>query len=276
MREIGITLAIFLFMMTAFVGAQVNLTDIQNHWGKIYIQALVSSGAVNGYPNGEFRPDNTISRAEFTKIFITALGNDLSTSKQGHWAQNHVDKAMDLNLLNMGEFDDLDKQITRGEMARMISRYMNENVDTKMYEGGIADISKMPSEYKGHVLKTYALGIISGYEDGTFRYDRSATRAEASVMIMRVIDESLRAAPKAKETQKVFDKEELSKYNGQNGMPAYIAFEGMVYDVTGAKAWEGGKHRGISAGQDITQIIKSASHGTSVIDNLEEVGKYEE
>ena len=40
---------------------------------------------------------------------------------------------------------------------------------------------------------------------------------------------------------KTFTKEELSKYDGQNGQPAYVAIEGVVYDVSGKEAWKGGR-----------------------------------
>ena len=41
-----------------------------------------------------------------------------------------------------------------------------------------------------------------------------------------------------------FNQTELAKYNGQNGQPAYVAVDGVVYDVTGVAAWAGGKHHG--------------------------------
>ena len=66
---------------------------------------------------------------------------------------------------------------------------------------------------------------------------------------------------------------ELAKYNGQNGNPAYVAVDGIVYDVINAKSWKNGTHQGLSAGQDLTQAIKSSSHGKSVLSELPVVGK---
>ena len=48
--------------------------------------------------------------------------------------------------------------------------------------------------------------------------------------------------------EKTFTKDELAKYNGQNGQPAYVAIKGVVYDVSGQAAWQGGKHHGNLAG----------------------------
>ena len=46
--------------------------DIIGHWAQYYIQPLVDSGIINGYPDGTFKPDNPITRAEFCKIVIGA------------------------------------------------------------------------------------------------------------------------------------------------------------------------------------------------------------
>lgn len=70
-----------------------------------------------------------------------------------------------------------------------------------------------------------------------------------------------------------FTLEELSQYDGKNGNKAYIAYNGLVYDVTNVSAWKNGSHNGHQAGTDLTDVLKNAPHGTSVIDNLEVVGK---
>jgi predicted heme/steroid binding protein len=68
--------------------------------------------------------------------------------------------------------------------------------------------------------------------------------------------------------------EELKKYNGQNGNPAYVAIDGIIYDVTNAKEWKNGKHKGgITAGMDLSKDIDAAPHGREVLANLPVVGK---
>jgi predicted heme/steroid binding protein len=73
-------------------------------------------------------------------------------------------------------------------------------------------------------------------------------------------------------TQKVFTLSELSQYDGKNGQPAYVAVDGVVYDVTSAKDWNNGSHQGYSAGKDLTQEIKKAPHGTKILSGLPIVG----
>lgn len=53
-----------------------------------------------------------------------------------------------------------------------------------------------------------------------------------------------------------FTLDELKKYDGQNGNPAYAAVDGKVYDVTNAAQWKNGMHKGYKAGRDLTKEIK--------------------
>lgn len=74
--------------------------------------------------------------------------------------------------------------------------------------------------------------------------------------------------------EKVFTKDELAKFNGQNGQPAYVAIWGVVYDVSDKAAWQGGKHHGNLAGQDLTDVLYNKSpHGDRVLAGLPVVGK---
>ena len=67
--------------------------------------------------------------------------------------------------------------------------------------------------------------------------------------------------------------DELKKYNGQNGNPAYAAVDGVVYDVTNAKKWKDGKHEGgVTAGNDLSKAIGSSPHGKKVLNTLPVMG----
>ncbi len=77
---------------------------------------------------------------------------------------------------------------------------------------------------------------------------------------------------------KVFTLTELSEYDGKEGRKAYVAVDGLVYDVTDVSAWSGGTHfRNIAAGKDLTEVIENDSpHGLRVLENLPVVGKLED
>ena len=71
--------------------------------------------------------------------------------------------------------------------------------------------------------------------------------------------------------------EALAQYDGQNGNPAYIAVDGVIYDVSNVPEWNGGGHNGFTAGHDLTEEIKTVSpHGVSKLNGLTVVGKLAE
>jgi predicted heme/steroid binding protein/uncharacterized membrane protein len=68
--------------------------------------------------------------------------------------------------------------------------------------------------------------------------------------------------------------DELCHFDGKEGRPAYIAYKGMIYDVTGSKMWKGGFHlKKHSAGNDLTNVLKSAPHGEEKVLSMPIIGK---
>jgi len=73
-----------------------------------------------------------------------------------------------------------------------------------------------------------------------------------------------------------FTAEELEEYNGKNGKPVYIAYQGVVYDASGSDLWRGGEHMGLhEAGKDITEELELAPHREEVFERLKRVGTLE-
>lgn len=68
--------------------------------------------------------------------------------------------------------------------------------------------------------------------------------------------------------------DELSEYDGKDGNRAYVAVEGVIYDVTDIEAWQNGMHNGVEAGNDLTdEIMNQSPHGTSTLSQAKVVGK---
>jgi predicted heme/steroid binding protein len=74
--------------------------------------------------------------------------------------------------------------------------------------------------------------------------------------------------PKLKE----FTLEELAKYNGKDVKTAYVAYQGIVYDVSNSDLWKNGDHKGHHAGKDLTEEISKAAHGPGVLTGFPVVG----
>jgi predicted heme/steroid binding protein len=76
--------------------------------------------------------------------------------------------------------------------------------------------------------------------------------------------------------RRFFTEEELEQYNGENGLPVYFAYDGIVYDVTHLSGWVSGIHNGIAAGYDLTDDIQYAPHGDEKLENAIIIGILED
>lgn len=98
-----------------------------------------------------------------------------------------------------------------------------------------------------------------------------ATQDQPAAQEETIIEET------APEEDLVLTTEELSKYNGKDGNPAYIAVDGVVYDVSDSELWSEGQHNGFEAGRDLTtELMEESPHGESVIERLTPVGTLED
>ncbi|NLC32502.1 MAG: cytochrome B5 [Clostridiales bacterium] len=68
--------------------------------------------------------------------------------------------------------------------------------------------------------------------------------------------------------------EELAKFDGKDGRPAYVAVHDKIYDMSDSDSWYDGEHYGYEAGNDLTDIIENESpHGVSELENVPEIGR---
>ncbi len=76
---------------------------------------------------------------------------------------------------------------------------------------------------------------------------------------------------------KEFDPDTLAQFNGQDGNPVYIAYQGRVFDVSGSKLWAGGLHmKRHHAARELSADIEAAPHGEEVFDRYPQVGLLKE
>ena len=66
--------------------------------------------------------------------------------------------------------------------------------------------------------------------------------------------------------------EQLKGFNGKDGKPAYVAVDGVIYDVTSSSAWAGGEHKGLEAGLDVSAAFKDSPHDISTLDKVVRIG----
>jgi predicted heme/steroid binding protein len=79
------------------------------------------------------------------------------------------------------------------------------------------------------------------------------------------------------DVMRIFRKDELAKYNGKNGAPAFIAYNGKVYDVSTSFLWKDGDHQVLhKAGKDLGGALGEAPHGDDVFKKFPVVGVMQE
>ncbi len=74
------------------------------------------------------------------------------------------------------------------------------------------------------------------------------------------------------DTEMTFTLDELAQFDGTNGNAAYVAVDGVVYDVTDKPLWSGGTHNGNVAGRDLSEAILKSPHGKAKLKDLPVVG----
>ncbi|MEN6389946.1 MAG: S-layer homology domain-containing protein, partial [Syntrophomonas sp.] len=177
---------------TAEIKTGVYLNDITGCWAEANIKKMVALGAVAGYPDGTFKPDKNISRAEFTAILVNAFKLPLQTGRVYHdtlnsWALDYISTAVAAGIVSGYNEDAFgpDDLITREQMAVMIAKVAKlQQISGVLVFTDNNDISGWAQESVAAVVKNRIFG---GYSDGTFQPGKNATRAEAMTVIANAL-----------------------------------------------------------------------------------------
>ncbi len=203
----------FLILLTlslsSVFAAELPFSDIEGHWAIDEIGKAYENGVTNGYDDGTFRPDDTVSRAEFMKMVTCALFENIPELEGAeHWAEKYYNFALEAYLYAMtGEVYDqispavmsaenYDLPIKRWEMAYIINcalvNYFDAGKVLYLFENNTkfndkAAIFETYSNNVGNsVLNVAYCGIVFGDENGNFNASDSGTRAEAVTVINRL------------------------------------------------------------------------------------------
>ncbi|OQB14399.1 MAG: Endoglucanase precursor [Firmicutes bacterium ADurb.Bin193] len=168
--------------------------DVGTHWSTGYVAALVKKEIFKGYEDGTFKPDQSITREEIAVAMVRALNLESKLEQAGQpqfadnaaiadWSKKSVALLTQMGILkgyDDGEFKPK-KFITRQEFSAILARSITKTPqDVELQFTDKAQISDWAVD---SVKKVYALGIVKGYEDNTFRPTNNITRAEAATML---------------------------------------------------------------------------------------------
>lgn len=171
-----------------------SFSDIDGHWAEQVIKEWAARDFVGGYPDGTFRPDGLITRAEFFALVNRTFGypeaggsvtpyRDVLASD---WFAGETAKAIYVGYLG-GYPDGLVKPqnpISRQETAVILSRIL-PLADCEAPFAQFADSTEIPDSSKTAIDAAICNGYMSGYPDGSFRPGRAITRAEAISVLNR-------------------------------------------------------------------------------------------
>ena len=171
-----------------------NLIDIVGHWGENSIKQLVSLGAIGGYPDGTFKPENKITRAEFATILVKAFKlkpqkGKIFSDTAGHWAEDAVSTAAYhsiINGYNSARFGP-DDSITREQMTVMIIKAAK--LTPAATRDSFKDSNRISGWAREAVSRAVKYEIIKGYPDNTFCPQGNATRAEAVTVVVNGLNQ---------------------------------------------------------------------------------------
>nr|WP_260866432.1 S-layer homology domain-containing protein [Paenibacillus xylanexedens] len=196
-------------LLSSQASAATTFKDVQaNHWAKSAIESAVSKGYFKGYGNGLFKPNASVTRAEFATL-ISRVAKELPLSEagatdsfkdlEGHWSKAEVDRAVSLGFIQTKDYPNGFKPntpITREEMAKWMSsglmasieEYKKAFVETKetllpvkeAFKPGIAQ-AKLP-----YLAIAMGTNLMNGFPDGSFGMEKTTTRAESSAILLRL------------------------------------------------------------------------------------------
>ncbi|CAN7665732.1 S-layer homology domain-containing protein [Paenibacillus sp. LjRoot56] len=169
--------------------------DVDNQsWSFRDISAATKLTIINGFEDGSFKPNDSVTRAEFTAMVVRAFGLSQGNDKtslndiKDSWAKNEIEILASNGIIS--GYDDNSYQpgrnISRAEMIIILSRIINLKELKSQSSKSFSDV-KQNYWAKDSIEDATRAGIIQGSDFNTFSPDHQATRAESISVIMRVL-----------------------------------------------------------------------------------------
>lgn len=189
--------------------AAITFKDVKyDHWAKKAIDSAVAKGYFKGYADGTFKPNATVTRAEFAALLARAAKGDAAETASsghefsdltGHWSEAEVERAVSLGYIQPGDYPNGFKPntpITRFEMSKWMTSglaaaaedYKQALEDTKTTVIPVKEYFNpgIPQIKSSYIAVALGTKLMSGYPDGSFGLDKNATRAEASTILLNL------------------------------------------------------------------------------------------
>ncbi|MCI8970929.1 MAG: surface layer protein [Oscillibacter sp.] len=183
-------------------GAEHKFTDTTEYWGADYCDFLYSSGISGGYDDGTFRPDDLLTRLDFSVMLYNALKLDPAKYAEVVLPFEDLDQIPEQALsalralykegivtgtagTNGTLFFNPSGSLTRAQAAAMIGRSQEKGY--ALADLSFTDTAQIPGYASFYIRTMAAQGILSGYADGTFRPQASITRGQMAKILYTML-----------------------------------------------------------------------------------------
>ncbi|CDF57792.1 cytochrome b5 domain-containing protein [Thermobrachium celere] len=147
-------------------------------------------------------------------------------------------------------------------LAKMLSQY---NINLEI------DVPTFDTRAREEII-TNMIDDIAYYND--LLREEEQDLKEPLIKLIKIKCEVIKSLVNQQRNEVNLTLDELLNYNGSNGKPAYVAIDGIIYDVTNSKSWIDGVHFGLIAGRDLTDEINSCHpNKEEILSKLIPVGK---
>ncbi len=180
-------------MLSFSIFANAAVPDTRGHWAAAQIEKWVNNGIINGYPDGTFRPNSTITRAEFASIasklfnYVDKAGTDFTDVSNTAWYSDAVKKAYAAGIIAgfNGKFNPNNK-ITRQEAAIILAKAFKLTPQDDNTSDYFNDAGKISSWSKGYINVIISNGYMSGRPGNILAPTDYITRAETVALINKI------------------------------------------------------------------------------------------
>jgi hypothetical protein len=205
-------------------------SDIAGHWAQSAIEELAGKGIINGMGDGTYNPNGTVTREQFMKLVVSVRGVSAGASTdvfydlpEGSWANPFVAEGLSRNLFNLSETDDHyfapGAPMDRDTVALWITRAVGL--------GGISESTPFADnssiKNKSSVSVAVAEGLVTGYDDNTFKPQKTLTRAESAVLIQRLMNKDQKLNAPVVEHNDVVLREGVKKFEPSAGVNTLVS-----------------------------------------------------
>lgn len=190
-------LILTILLITSISLAYTDITD--DYWAKDIIEKFSNNEIIKGYPDGTFRPEDSLTRAEFLSMLVNITkmksveGNKPYLIDEKHWAKEIIDIAQSNGVIEEGDYSTFnpDVAVRRYEICRMIANSFSnikESYKNNSYRSSFSDIKDESKEVNSILAILQELDLLNGYSDNTVRINITCERAEAVAFLNNILE----------------------------------------------------------------------------------------